>query len=310
MADVCNTSSLELSGCVDRETSLSRSSLSHVPYTFRDPSQLLHLKNSLFFKHISNFSSELQHLQSQVSTTLGSNTQQTVIIGLSCDKSNYPLAANLEESRWLCHFLFSYMQTSALEKLNEVASRTHLSWKKNDLLLLDKLDVTESLNYPMVHHREDIAECLLCEDIDRLETETMCFELNYNSLMYNMDTASSILIMALSSLINTPPNTLLFFEDIMQSLMQHCFWISTEYFNAFINVCSLQGAQVDPSYIVLQLPECSNVVLVSSAESVSPFQVLKWYKSELVFRMAALLSENISSPNGELLQILKHLFEE
>ena len=251
-------------------------SVDYVPEGFKTPYQLMQIRCALFSKHLRLFHRAAANTQSQM--LCGSLLERhTAIVGLS-PFTNHG-ASILQRSDGVCSFGRHPNHTSCP---NDLLSKSLLfqamglpATTTQSVQLLDKLDLCGSLNEPLVQCREALLSAGV--DVDACASNSWLLEMQFSSRLQNIRIAD-VLGSVLEHLVDSLPLTRFQFQDVVcLPLLQHVYWIDTQYLEDFLRITGngvllvMQGAEAE----VFHLPRDETIYVFRKCFSLR--SVLQWY---------------------------------
>ena len=247
-------------------STLQQPPLVYVPQYFQVPAQLLHLRLCWFHKLQVDCHTAMEAVGLSFSNV--HIEKFAAVIGIfEEDCSLYPYVPT-DDPHHLSHPLLSALMESACELHNSKS------------IILDKLDISESLNQLLVHHRAKIIEHGI--DPKLCATETQMFEMEFASCLQNLSEPLQLLHSLMVSLIEVREHHLGFhFSDVTEVLMKHLYWLNSHYLNTSLSIVSPDALRNTGNVILFQLPSARGVQFVCNY-SLKPVTALKWYWCQLV----------------------------
>lgn len=280
--------------------------LFYTPINFQDPFQLLHLKNTQFLQLYSTYCILVRQLEEKRDHLKIST--YSAVIGISSSPDDAFLPTDLLEEpqqKWHGHFL-SYLLGiprigTLLSYLPQECGFTEKVW------FLDKLDLIERMNYPLVLKRSEL-EVVVDEDIDSIEMNTRMFERELDSIIQNLEPLSSLFDKILTALIdNSPTAATISFGAAAQALRQHIYWFDSKLLATFVSNCGKKSlpcnCRQDEAFI-FHLPgeeEETRPVQFLCSRVVKPASILHWYEHQVAQELLAMQNtqhslEHLTSP--------------
>lgn len=268
----------------------------YIPQNFQGPAQLFHLKCVQFYRLRSVYRCTVSAMETQCSKMIGVEFAcQTALVGFSCDSFEYPFAKEVTNGSndliWRCNLLCSLFDASRsiLLDANWILDAQRQTRKTNTLVLLDKLDLSELLNFLIFqNHSEVQSRCGV--DLDRLDAETQQFELLYPLLLDSIDNVSISLYNVLSSLVQVSGHTYTHFNEVKEALLEHPYWMHSMFLKAFLQVLSPDIIQHDQDKQMncfrLRNSSPSVFLLYKSGGNSFPSALLKWYVQHTIGQLA------------------------
>ena len=272
----------------------------YIPQNFQDPAQLFHLKCVQFYRLRSDYHCTVSAMEAQCSKVLGGEFAcQIAIIGFSSDSFEYPFADKVTNGNndliWQCDLLCSLFDAprSILLEENKILDPQSQNSKTNTLVLLDRLDLSEILNFTIFQNRSEIQSSFVVD----LDNETQQFELLYPMLLDSVNHVSCSLHKVLSSLVQVSGYAHTHFDDVKEALLKHLYWIHSKFLKALLKELSPDTIQHnrDKQINCLQLHNSSPSVflLYKIGGNTFPSVLLKWYLRHMIGQIAE--SGNFSS---------------